>query len=91
MAERSGLSKTTIWRIWRAFDLKPHRVDAFKRSKDSVFVDNAFEVVGLYASPRSSPAGSFNAPPPFGGAEPADPWGHRPEESALSLAITWRW
>jgi hypothetical protein len=24
MAERSGLSKSTIGRIWRKFDLKPH-------------------------------------------------------------------
>ncbi len=27
MAQRSGLSKTTIGRIWKAFELKPHRVD----------------------------------------------------------------
>lgn len=30
MAKRSGLSKTTIGRIWKAFELKPHRVDGFK-------------------------------------------------------------
>jgi transposase len=27
MAERAGLSKSTIGRIWRAFGLQPHRVD----------------------------------------------------------------
>jgi DNA-binding CsgD family transcriptional regulator len=29
MAQRSGLSKSTIGRIWRKFELKPHRVDSF--------------------------------------------------------------
>jgi len=40
MAKRSGLSKTTIGRIWKAFELKPHRVDGFKLSKDPLFVDS---------------------------------------------------
>lgn len=30
MAERSGLSKSTIGRIWRRLDLKPHLIDGFK-------------------------------------------------------------
>lgn len=34
MAAKSGLSKSTIGRIWRDFDLKPHRADAFKLSTD---------------------------------------------------------
>jgi DNA-binding CsgD family transcriptional regulator len=34
MAERSGLSKSTIGRIWKAFELKPHRADGFKLSND---------------------------------------------------------
>jgi aminoglycoside phosphotransferase (APT) family kinase protein len=34
MAKRSGLSKTTIGRIWEAFELKPHRVDGFKLHHD---------------------------------------------------------
>ena len=33
MAERSGLSKSTIGRIWKAFELKPHRADTFKRQQ----------------------------------------------------------
>jgi transposase len=32
MARRSGLSKSTVGRIWRAFELKPHRADTFKLS-----------------------------------------------------------
>jgi hypothetical protein len=40
MAKRSGLSKTTIGRIWKAFELKPHRVDGFKLSTDPLFLDS---------------------------------------------------
>jgi transposase len=54
MAKRSGLSKTTIGRIWKAFDLKPHRTDTFKLSKDPLFVDKLFDVVGLYLDPPES-------------------------------------
>ncbi len=51
MAKRSGLSKSTVGRIWRAFDLKPHRVEGFKLSTDPLFVDKVFDVVGLYLNP----------------------------------------
>lgn len=51
MAERSGLSKSTIGRIWRRFDLKPHRVDGFKLSTDPQFVAKVVDVVGLYHNP----------------------------------------
>src|ERR671910_1671740 len=34
MADRSGLSKSTIGRIWRTFGLKPHLTDSFKRSEE---------------------------------------------------------
>jgi hypothetical protein len=40
MAKRSGLSRTTIGRIWKAFELKPHRVNGFKLSSDPLFVDS---------------------------------------------------
>ena len=51
MAERSGLSKSSIGRIWKAFELKPHRAESFKLSNDPLFVDKVFDVVGLYANP----------------------------------------
>jgi len=54
MAERSGLSKSTIGRIWRSFELKPHRADNFKLSKDPLFVEKVFDVVGLYLDPPES-------------------------------------
>jgi transposase len=51
MAQRSGLSKSSIGRIWRAFELKPHRAETFKLSNDPLFVDKVFDVVGLYLNP----------------------------------------
>jgi len=51
MSERSGLSKSSIGRIWRAFELKPHRSEGFKVSGDPLFVDKVFDVVGLYLDP----------------------------------------
>src|SRR6476661_291602 len=51
MAERTGLSKSSIGRIWRAFELKPHRAETFKLSTDPLFVEKVFDVVGLYLNP----------------------------------------
>jgi transposase len=51
MAQRSGLSKSTIGRIWRKFDLKPHLTGTFKLSTDPLFVEKVVDVVGLYHHP----------------------------------------
>jgi transposase len=51
MAERSGLSRSTVGRIWRRFDLKPHIQDGFKLSTDPLFVSKVVDVVGLYHNP----------------------------------------
>jgi len=51
MAERSGLSPSTIGRIWRDFGLKPHRTDTFKLSTDPLFIEKVVDVVGLYHNP----------------------------------------
>ena len=51
MAERTGLSKSTIGRIWRKFDLKPHLAGTFKLSTDPLFVEKVVDVVGLYHNP----------------------------------------
>lgn len=51
MAERTGLSKSTIGRIWRDFGLKPHLADTFKLSTDPLFVEKVVDVVGLYHNP----------------------------------------
>jgi transposase len=51
MAKASGLSQTTISRIWRAFALQPHRSQTFKLSKDPLFVEKVRDIVGLYLHP----------------------------------------
>jgi transposase len=51
MARRSGLSRSTVGRIWRKFDLKPHLQDSFKLSTDPLFIEKVVDVVGLYHNP----------------------------------------
>jgi transposase len=51
MAAESGLSKSTVGRIWKAFGLQPHRVDTFKLSNDPQFIDKVRDIVGLYLDP----------------------------------------
>jgi transposase len=51
MANRTGLSKSSIGRIWRRFELRPHVSEGFKLSTDPLFVDKVVDVVGLYHDP----------------------------------------
>ncbi len=51
MAARTGLSQSTISRVWRAFGLQPHRVEHWKLSKDPLFVEKVKDIVGLYLDP----------------------------------------
>ncbi len=51
MAAATGLSHTTIRRIWNGFGLQPHRSETFKLSTDPLFVDKVHDIVGLYLSP----------------------------------------
>jgi transposase len=51
MAKRSGLSRMTVNRIWRAFGLRPHRSETFKLSADPQLVEKVRDIVGLYYNP----------------------------------------
>ena len=51
MAKASGLSVSSVQRIWRGHGLQPHRVRQFKLSNDPRFVDKLRDVVGLYVDP----------------------------------------
>ena len=51
MAQASGLSTSTVQRVWRAFGLQPHRLETFKLSTDPDFVAKVRDVVGLYMAP----------------------------------------
>jgi transposase len=51
MAVATGLSDSTIGRIWREHGLKPHLVETFKLSNDPRFVEKLEDIIGLYLSP----------------------------------------
>jgi transposase len=51
LAAESGLSRSTVSRIWRAFALQPHRSETFKLSKDPLFVEKVRDIAGLYLNP----------------------------------------
>lgn len=51
MAKETQLNAMAISRIWRAFGLKPHRLETFKLSTDPHFVEKVHDIVGLYLSP----------------------------------------
>lgn len=51
MAKASGVSISSVQRIWRAFGLQPHRLETFKLSTDPDFVAKVRDVVGLYVVP----------------------------------------
>ena len=51
LARAVGISHTSIQRIWKAHDLKPHLVKTFKLSNDKRFVDKVTDIVGLYLDP----------------------------------------
>jgi len=51
MADATGLSQSSISRIWRAFSLQPHRIKTFKLSNDPLFVSKVRDIVGLYMDP----------------------------------------
>jgi hypothetical protein len=50
MAKASGLGRTTIQQIWRAFGLEPHRTETFKLSTDPL-IEKVRDIVGLYMQP----------------------------------------
>jgi transposase len=51
MARATGISDTTIGRIWREHGIKPHLVETFKLSSDPRFTEKLKDIVGLYLNP----------------------------------------
>ena len=51
MAAAQGISKSTVSHIWRSHNIKPHRTETFKLSRDPRFLEKLTDVVGLYLSP----------------------------------------
>ena len=51
MAAAQGVSKSSVSRIWRSHNIKPHRTETFKLSRDRRFLEKLTDVVGLYLNP----------------------------------------
>ncbi len=46
MAEATGVSKSTVQRLWTAFHLQPHRQKHFQLSTDPFFAEKVRDIVG---------------------------------------------
>src|ERR1700730_17745568 len=51
MAQKVGVSPSSVGRIWRAVGLPPHRSENLKLSTDPLFIEKLRDVVGLYLDP----------------------------------------
>jgi len=51
MAKVSGVSVSSVQRVWRNHGLQPHRMRQFKLSNDKRFAEKLRDVVGLYMDP----------------------------------------
>jgi transposase len=51
MAKAAGISLRSVQRIWAAHGLQPHRIKAFKLSRDPEFAAKLRDIVGLYVDP----------------------------------------
>lgn len=51
MAQSQSLSRMTVQRIWKQYNLKPHLVETFKLSNDKHFIEKLNDIVGLYLNP----------------------------------------
>ena len=51
MAKAAGVTEHQVREIWKAADLKPHRLKTFKISNDPRFAEKVKDVVGLYMNP----------------------------------------
>lgn len=54
LAQETGISRTSIHEIWRAFGLQPHRSETFSLSTDPQFIEKVRDVVGLYMNPPAN-------------------------------------
>lgn len=51
MADAQDVSRMTVHRVWKKYNLQPHRVKTFKISSDPHFVEKVKDIVGLYLNP----------------------------------------
>ncbi len=48
LAKQPGAGHSTVHRIWQAYDLKSHRAETFKFSRDPQLKEKVVDIVGLY-------------------------------------------
>jgi len=51
MSKAQGVSKDSVRRIWKQYNLKPHLIKTFKLSRDKRFLEKLYDIVGLYLNP----------------------------------------
>jgi putative transposase len=51
IADETNISKSTVQRVWKAFNLQPHRQKHFTLSTDPLFIEKVRDIVGLYLNP----------------------------------------
>jgi len=51
LARHLHVSRMRVHRVWRRYDVQPHRVEKFKLSTDPQFEAKVRDIVGLYLSP----------------------------------------
>jgi transposase len=51
VAQKTGISKSTVQRYFSLFGVQPHRTKHFKLSADPFFVEKVRDIVGLYLNP----------------------------------------
>jgi hypothetical protein len=61
MAQRFHVSSSTIYRLWRAHNLQPHRVANFKFSTDPDFVPKLRDIVGWEPTTAARKRGATRA------------------------------
>lgn len=54
MAQYAQITTWQVRQIWKAADLKPHRLKTFKISNDPQFAEKVVDIVGLYMNPPSN-------------------------------------
>jgi putative transposase len=50
-AHASGISRSTVHRVFQTFGVQPHRTRSFKLSTDPFFIEKVRDIVGLYLNP----------------------------------------
>ncbi len=51
MAAHTGISASSVQRVWAKNEIKPHRIKTFKLSNDPKFEEKFWDVIGLYLDP----------------------------------------